>query len=514
MYVSLIACSLLQTSIKVQASKMEKSYAIQCPPFTLQLSHWDKRMTSMYSKRVLCFPSPNNSIEHNEHIARLLLAALQSTVEELPFLAGSVVPFSKDQPWLHDLRPHGAAYLEVRNLSQEIKFLDLRKARFSSTLLDTEQLCPFPEAVYIRDGPVDVCRLRANFVDGGLLLVVSIIHTVCDGRGISNVLEIFADKFRKAQVGELANQSTGHEEMPKRTFSFNRTSVLSGNGLPGAIENHPAWTTSPLPVHAGFTSTKTLCTTFHISSDSLRVLKQVASSSSPSTPASDTTNISHTPDGQQSLSSEQASSISTHDAIAALIWRSTMLARHRAGILSEGTLTHFSQAVDCRSRLRLPEPYFGNAIYAIKTSLALSHLTCATDSSNVSRIAGIQAAAQAIRAEVNDATADKFRDLLSFVERTEMEVLTRPSVLEDLSIGSILFVSYFKFEMHEIDFGEALGGKMEAFRIPSRGLLPGMPVVLPRLPDGSCEFVINEQEEVMKFFAEDEVFRRFASRQC
>ena len=493
---------------------MEKSFAIQCPPFSLQLSHWDKRMTPLYSKRVLCFPLPNNSVEHNDYIARLLLAALRYTVEDLPFLAGSVVPFSKDQPWLHDLRPHGAAYLEVKHLSQEIKYLDLRKARFSSTLLDTKQLCPLPEAVYIRDGPVDVCRLRANFVDGGLLLVVSIIHTVCDGRGISNVLKIFADKFRKAQTGALASRFTGHEDLPKHTYSFDRTSILSGNGLPGAIENHPSWTTSPLPIHGGFASTKTLCTTFHISSDSLRALKQVASSSSPSSPASNTFNISHTPDGQQSLSSDQASSISTHDAIAALIWRSTMLARHRAGILSDRSITHFSQAVDCRSRLHLPEPYFGNAIYAIKTSLALPRLACTTDSFDASRVSGLQAAAHAIRAEVSGATADKFRDLLGFVERTDMEILTRPSVLEDLSIGSILFVSYFGFEMHELDFGKALGGKIEAFRIPSRGLLPGMPVVLPRLPDGSCEFVINEQEEVMNFFAEDEVFRRFASKQC
>lgn len=95
-----------------------------------------------------------------------------------------------------------------------------------------------------------------------------------------------------------------------------------------------------------------------------------------------------------------------------------------------------------------------------------------------------------------------------------MKVHTRPSVIDDLSIGSILFVSYFGFEMHDIDFGEALGGKIEAFRIPSKGLLPGMPVVLPRLPDGSCEFVINEQEEAMRLLAEDEIFQRYANKRC
>ncbi len=471
-------------------------------------------MTPLYSKRVLCFPLLNNSDERNERIAHLLLTALRSTVEEIPFLAGSVVPFSEDQPWLHDLRPHGAAHLEIKDLSQEIKFLDLRKAHFASSLLDTEQLCPFPEPVYVRDGPIDVCRLRANFVDGGLLLVVSIIHTVCDGRGITEVLKLFAYNFRKAQTGEPTSRSTVHEDTRKQPFSFDRAAILSGNGLPGAIENHPGWTASPPRFHGGSGKPKTLCTTFHISSDSIRALKKAASSSSPSSSAFSAVNISNPPENKETHPSDQAASISTNDAIAALIWRSIMVARHRAGILSGDATTHFCQAVDCRTRLGLPEPYFGNAIYGIKTSLALPHLAFAPESFDGAQIPGLQVAARAIRAEVNAVTADKFRDLLGFVERTDTEVLTRLSVLDDLSVGSILFVSYFRFEMHELDFGEALGGKMEAFRLPSRGLLPGMPVVLPRLPDGSCEFVINEQEKVMEFFAEDDLFRRFARKQC
>ena len=116
---------------------MKDLFAVECPPFNLQLSRWDKRMTPLYSKRVFCFPLPNNCNEHNEHIAHLLFAALRSTVEELPFLAGSVVPFSKSQPWLHDLRPQGAAYLEVKDLSHKINFQHLRQAHFSSSLLDT-----------------------------------------------------------------------------------------------------------------------------------------------------------------------------------------------------------------------------------------------------------------------------------------------------------------------------------------------------------------------------------------
>lgn len=377
---------------------MEESFAISCPPFSLQLSHWDMRYIPIYSKRVLCFPLPNSSSEHQEHITQLLLAALRSTVDELPFLAGSVVPFSKQQPWLRDLRPHGAAYLEVKDLSRKINYLDLRKARFSPSLLDPEELCPFPKAAYIQDSPVDVCRLRVNFVDGGLLLVVSIIHTVCDGRGISEVLKIFADKLLKAQAGKLADCLPSREEAPKHSYSFDRSSVLSGNGISGSIENHPCWTASPVTSHSSFATTKTVCTAYHINSDSLRALKEAAIPSSPyiSTPSA-TINIQHPLNGQEVHSSGQSTRISTHDAIAALIWRSTLLARHRAGLLSNHATTHFSQAVDCRSRLHLPEPYFGNAIYGIKASLTLPELAPTTERPDTPQISGLQTAACAIR---------------------------------------------------------------------------------------------------------------------
>ncbi len=480
---------------------MDTSFAVQCPPFKLQLSHWDKRMGPLYSRRILCFPLSNNSDEHKAHITQLLLTALQFTVEKLPFLAGSVAPFSKDRRYPYNLNPQGTAHLEVKNLSSKVNFQNLRKDFFAPTLLDNEQLCPFPEAIYIRDGPVDVCRLRANFVEGGLLLVVSIIHTVSDGRGITEVLKIFAEMFRKSQTGELTSRSIDKEETPKHIYSFDRTSVLSGNGLPGAIENHPAWTTSPFKFRGDSASKTTSCTIFHINSDSLRVLKQVALP------------LSHS---SSALAASQAPRISTHDAIAALIWRSMMLARRRAGIISDRISTQFCQAVDCRTHLHLPTPYFGNAIYAIKTTLAIPQLApaSATDSFDVGHVSELETAARNIREKINGVTADSFRDLLAFVERAEAESVVRLSVWDDMSVGSLLLVSYFWFEMHELDFGDALGGKIEAFRLPSGGLLPGMPVVLPRLPDGSCEFVVNEEEEVMKFLREDELLRRFASERC
>ena len=470
-----------------------KILSVPSPKYDLKLSHWDKRTMPIYSKRILCFEIRDADIDK---ITRLLLAALQSTVEELPFLAGSVAPVATDKPWLMNIIPEGAAYLEIQDLSSDVKFTELQKSSFSSSLLDTEKLCAFTLPAYVQEDPVDICRFRANFIDGGLLLAVQLIHTVFDGRGITDMLRVFADRFRIAQRGELGNvaTATNNGETSNETYSFDRKSVLSGGGAYGALENHPCWTVPSVKSHGKFNMGKTICANIHISRDSLRTLKEAASPS------------------LSNDSSDKVTYISTHDAVAALIWRSIMLARVKANTISSNTTIRFCQAVDCRARLGLPQPYYGNAFYCVLASLPLTTLTIPSTNPSASQIPSLQAAARAVRGELSTVTAEKFRDMLGYVERTEVDHPVRFVVVEDLLAGSLFMASYFGFEMHELDFGEALGGRIRAFRVPAQGLAPGLPIVLPRLPDGSCEFVINEQEEVMRCLAEDEVFWRFARK--
>ena len=240
--------------------------------------------------------------------------------------------------------------------------------------------------------------------------MVSIIHTICDGRGITELLKVFADTFRKSQAGELTSRSIDEEKKPEYFFCYDRTSVLSGNGHLGTIENHPAWNTSLHKTVDDFASKKTGCTIFHISSDLLPSLKQTAAPSLKAAP--------------------RALRISTHDAIAALIWRSIMFARRRTGIISDRILTRFCTAVDCRSHLNLPTPYFGNAIYTIKTNLPIPQLAPApaTDGFDIYAALELQNAAYNIREMVNGVTGDTFRDLVAFAERTEEELVTGLSV--------------------------------------------------------------------------------------
>ncbi|KAI0912701.1 putative enoyl-CoA hydratase/isomerase family protein [Ustulina deusta] len=460
---------------------MEKVFAIPCPPFDVQLSHWDRLFPPTHSKRILCFELPPAA--DKTRITGYLHAAFHHTVQRVPFLAGSIVPFSPDQggrPWLRNMVPQGAARLVVKDLSNELSFSELAKANFAQHLLDTEKLCPLPKTAYVQEEPVDVCQFQANFVDGGLLLVVSIIHIAADGRGVTEIIKIFAEQLRTAQSTPDVTEPLVTRDTVYRS---DRTALVSGNGVPGAIENHEAWTSSPINSHGQIAGVKNSCQMLRITAKGLARLKRI------------TAEPSHGPDDW----------VSTNDAISALIWRSIMVARSRAGILPADATAYVSQPLDCRAHLGLPQPYFGNVLYMTKSSMPLDVL------SNTET--GLAAAARILRAQIKGMTAEKFRDLVGFAERTALDSHTRMNIIEDLPTGGIILTSHFKFALHELDFGPSFAnsgdGHMSALRLPAGGTMAGAVIVMPRLPDGSCEFMVTEKDATIAALLEDEFFKQF-----
>lgn len=460
---------------------MDKSIAISGPPFDLKLSYWDRTYPPTHSKRMLCFSMPENA--NREQIVDQLHIALHHTVQRVPFLAGSVVPNSEeegDRPWLRNISPNGHAYLDVKDLSDQISYADLAKSNFDQKLFDADQLCSLPQVIYIQQEPVDVCRFRVNFIQGGVILVIQILHTVIDGSGVTECLKIFADHFRKAQAGQL-----GHPlETAKETYVSDRTALVSGGGRIGAIENHPAFTTSPF-AHGNIKGVEHACRTFRISREALVDLKKAASPEFPR----------HGDDW-----------ISTGDALAALIWRSILVARHGAGALSADAVAKFGQPVDCRKLLGLPRPYFGNAFYIMRTDMPFDALR--------SPQAGLRTAASLLRADVKAVTADRIRDLVALMERIRLESHTRLSFQEDLGSSAIVYTSHFKFNIYDIDFGPAFGdGRVKAFRHPERGTIVGAVIVMPKCQDGSCEFTITETVETLRCLETDPLWTRYIGKQ-
>ncbi|KAE8365530.1 ClpP/crotonase-like domain-containing protein [Aspergillus caelatus] len=430
---------------------------------------------------MLCFALPKDV--NKEQVVDQLHIALHHTVQRVPFLAGSVVPNSEqegDRPWLRNISPNGHAYLDVKDLCDQISYADLAKANFSQDLFDADQLCSLPQVIYIQQEPVEVCRFRVNFIQGGVILVIQILHTVIDGTGVTECVKIFAENLRKAHAGEF-----GHPlQTTNEKWVSDRTALVSGEGRMGDIENHPAFTTSAF-AHGNITGVEQACRTYRISRDALVELKKAASPSFPR---------------------DAEDWISTGDAIAALIWRSILVARHRAGALPADAVAKFGQPVDCRKLLELPKPYFGNAFYIMRSDMPFDALRDPQT--------GLRAAARILRADVKSVTADRIRDLVAFMERIRLESHTRLSFQEDLASSAIVYTSHFKFNIHEMDFGPAFGdGRVKAFRHPARGTIIGSVIVMPMCLDGSCEFMITESADTLRYLETDDLWTRYTGKQ-
>ncbi|KAJ4147499.1 hypothetical protein LMH87_002012 [Akanthomyces muscarius] len=460
---------------------MTSSFAVPCPPFRITLSqwdrvfpHWGKIFPPKDAVRVYCFAvAPDVD---KQAIVNQLHLALQSTVHKIPFLGGALVlPSAKDKPWDVRLVSDGAARLDVQDLSDRQSFAELAKFKFAQHMFPQDIFPPVNDALP-PGSRVSLCRIQATWIDGGLLLVTSVNHTVADGRGVTEIVKIFADAFCKAQLGEIsAAPATNQEE-----YVSDRTQSLAGSGTPGSVDAYAAWTSAPAITTTKQAKVQSCSRVYRIDPDALVALKNAATC----TPAS------------------AASRLSTNDAISAFIWRSVLLARHRAGLVSANELSHIAQPIDYRAKVGLDGAYHGNVMYMTQGSLPFSELSHPRT--------GIVTAAQAIRAQVQSASADKFRDMLAHAEYVENRADWRLRIVDDILTSGLIVTSHFRFPLYDIDFGPAVeGGRAKAFRFPARESMIGTAVIFPRLPDSSCEFMVTEQLSTMNLLAADDMFCQF-----
>jgi hypothetical protein len=459
---------------------MEEVYSIPSTPFSLRLSSWDKMWQPIHSRRILCFSLPPDA--DREAVVSDLFEGLKRTVDELPWLAGSVAQLSTQEegapPWHWIIAPKGDCRMVVKDLSDTIDYATLRENHFAQKLLDTNMLGSLPLVLHITDEVVPVCRIQANFVRGGLLLVFLIPHVAADGQSITDIIERFARHVRHASLGEQSPVGPREEHVDRRALVF-------GQG-DGVIERHPAWT--PYPGGAGMSApllAVVTCQTFRISTANLTALKNDAL-----TGATALANAPH-PDGQ-------ALWLSSHDAVSALFFTRVAQARRRAGIVPADKPMRLAIAVDCRARLGLPASYHGNAIYQTEIVLPPSVLDGPHALGQV---------ASTLRARIAGVTGADLPDLVAFIER---EGNTVPIALDGASTHTIMLTSHWRFGMHALDFGPSLG-HIDAYRLPAAGIVPGLHIVMPRLPDGSCEVMVAEAERTMVELAKDSVWTRFTA---
>lgn len=467
----------------------EQTYRFSGPHFDIKSTAVDQRSSRIYLKQILILSLPQP--QKHEEISRILQEAMQATVEEIPCMAAQVVTKEKGQRALDP----GSAQLVIKDLTNEIDFADLKAANFAQELLDPNVLLPVDQFYFV-DSPLDVFKVQANFIKGGLLLSVAVHHFATDASGVSTVVRTLASQCRRAQqpqngvngLSEKMETSRLSSQKMDRASFYNWTqpgdiSALKAYSLLDKAPPKPAWMTEK----DGPVSSET----FRVSPSAIKSLKDAASK------------VQHPEqftNGDSTLGLEPY--ITTHDAICGLLWRTIIISRHSNGIVSLDESSNFKMPVDFRHLLDPPlsQDYIGNAFMQMSATLPVSSLIGPN---------GLVFAAHSIRrgvSEINKTTARIYVKVIGQAPDPRM----MSANIDDITGPQLLLTSWRKFSDVTLDWGEKFG-KYEAFRLPHKGLTNGCPVVLPTLPDGTWEVALTLDTEIMEGLKADESWVKYTS---
>lgn len=429
-------------------------YAISGPPFNCQFSHVDQVTPPIYSRRILIFSRHD---DNREQAVLALRSGLQRTVNEIPILAGQM-GYSLDG-WTVK---NGHARLRVKDV--DMAFSELQLTNFSEAMLPADEVSSVPT---LADPEFEwhSCRIQANFIRGGLLLVISINHTTMDGYGITRVIEALS---RNCRIQEPIG--------PFEPVDLDRSPLSSFKGEAN-VAKLDAYSIVRVAAPLGQVPARIITTSFRLPPVALKALKTAAS------PPEDW--------------------ITTHDAVNALCWRNHARGRYKAKIVSDEDIARFAFPVEFRQLTQPPlsPQYIGNAVLMTKVELPVKTLLGPD---------GLSLAASAIRAgvrRVDAAYVDNFIAVAGSLDTPGQMKINLKLEHRNTAFGS---TSYKSFAHSSLDWDAALG-KYERLRLASGVTGEGMSIILPVLHDGSWEVTVCLEEDLVEMFSADDEWRTYTT---
>jgi hypothetical protein len=337
-----------------------------------------------------------------------------------------------------------------------------------------------------------ISLVQANFIPGGLVLTWCLLHVFGDGNTFLTWAKLWAEGCRRAQG--LAVPEPVHLDSAMRA-DRERPGVMHASGRnPGRLEDHPEYSLLPFtppgappkmtsPSHRGHV--------FYFSPAALAALKAEASPANATGPT----------DGQ--------TWISTNDALTALLWRTVMAVQQPDPDKLEGE-PESVLIVALDGRLRTSDPpvhphTLGCFLAWVAVSASIREmLSDAPPSLNLADLA------VRIRKAVRRADDQFTDDVAALVDRLEDVDRLVPTAFLDVPGNHCVQTTWVKFDFLGVDWGDALGGKTQAVRAPSVGIINGLQVVLPALPDGGVEVLVGVEESSLERLLSEPLWTRFA----
>ncbi|KAF2425735.1 hypothetical protein EJ08DRAFT_681527 [Tothia fuscella] len=460
----------------------EGEYFFTGPDFDFGFAVNDAFIFNLYSYRILVFKIDSPS--GHETTANILKIGLQKLVERCPPLGGVIVNIPGEQRGWKKARPGPGIKLVVRDLRSKLNYEDLEAKNFPVEAFKCEEVVPISPAP-IMEGEASGSVFQYTWIDGGALLTVGIDHPITDGNGMNTLMGVLADECRLAGLVTSSTEIDGGHDN-KALLGVDRSIVRAlSSKSKNKPEDHPSYTflTAPPSIEESHPlESKESLFMFQISPSKLGELKKAANTLD--------------------------SRVSTHDANGALTWRSVMLARHKAGVVTDlDTEIEYHCPTDARRFVGLDKDYVGNMIYLVRCNLRLRDLL---EPDNLPKVA----------ASIRSALEARSRELIEGFHSLckSLPDLSQVSFgwIEKISTTAFAMGSSWRAEqMYGADWGSEFGPVMR-FRSPDVGffgILKGMTFICPRVQGtGPAEFQTWLEPEGWKALQEDELFTRFCSK--
>ncbi|TKA76327.1 hypothetical protein B0A55_04200 [Friedmanniomyces simplex] len=450
------------------------------PNFHVDLPAIDALHPVHYGQRLLVFRC--DSPEQRNAQLTAMKTGLQALVQRCPILGQTVTPQPPNnafgaQPIWSTIEPGDGLELVVKDLRSALPtFEELEADGFQPVHLPYDLLVPIPRDIG-NDRPFPACKIQYSAFDGGVVLTWGISHSVTDGSGNDELTRVLSEEVRLAgrKGGATLPEDTGLglDRSPLRSIT---------KGQPFDIEDHPGYakppvaTRSPEPAPAH---------PFQASSPEVPVVIRI--------PAADLAKL------KSDATSDTAVPISTHDALAGLVWRSTMLIRSRRSASAESVPGSINTTLffpsDARKHIKVDKSYIGNAIYQLAPSEELGNLLSPH---------GLQYAASAIRRAINAVTPDLVASLMSEANKRWVDwAWARAGTLS--TTGVAMGTNWTSVAVYRDNWGEAFGSVVR-FRYPGEA---GSNAVLPKLSDGAAEVMVSVMPEEVGILRGEECFGKY-----
>jgi hypothetical protein len=347
-------------------------------------------------------------------------------------------------------------------------------------------------AGFRRDDGCPVAVFQANFIKGGVIIIVAVNHICGDAKSIDHTYKLWA-----ASTLAAANKSPMPEFHPvlDRTY-FNASSApLSEEDLQAKKAKVRGFTFHPIaPAAPAEADTKAegadpptpppmVNVMYHFSADSCKKLKSICS-----------------PGPQSSV---DVSFVSSYDVVAGLTWRAMTRARIPYLDLDVSTETvEYAHPIDCRGRFNgseVPLEYFGNGFTMMPTSpITIAELV---------EEAGLAKAAQLIRRATEDFGPQTIPDMLA----VQRGIQGREEMRWEWQRKHVVGTAWNGMHVYTYDFGFGLPVSVRLPVPPFEGVLGVLPANQLGSETGGYDVYVVLDEGSQQRLRDDPEFAKYCS---